>query len=657
MPCTECRQIFQAELKPLDWMEAGEGFDATYAVAKPYMAVQDTEKNGCYICRVIVRKWESSHPTEQDVAPNELNLNYALRIYPADGHQSHLNVTLRGRNQILGTVGIRFQKAVPDDHDIKGGSTGSREAWTFIKRQLQICNDSHNVCRSLRSDSPWHPTRMIEVSPPGAAYDQVRLVISAEDGVSGQFASLSHCWGGSDILNLLEDNLDSFRSEILLSEMPKTFVDAIVVARTLSIPYIWIDSLCIVQDCADDWQREAVTMMNVYRNAYLNIAATSAANSFGGLFHKRHPESLDEKPVELSIGPLQGAYRFVDANYYVRMVEDAPLNGRAWVLQERLLSWRTIHFATEQVIWDCDTTTACESFPHGVPIWRPSWHDGSAIFRQKGLSLLSEEDIDKGIKQWSDIVSAYTRTNITYEKDRLIAIAGVTEHMESVLGVQYCAGLWRKYLEIHLAWKPEQEAPLPSPAAVRRVPSWSWLKARFGISYPDLLDYRHEGDINFLASAENVELQQHSTLDDGIVVTGHITLRCVLNRVTLRKGDRLEMPGNPAFERDFFKRVDWDFSSGRSKNDEFFVIGLFELVGPGYTNKYSEIRGIVLKERRDANGSPEFERCGHVFWCANSKSKESDDFPEDYSRLQSMSGKENYPCDEHNESGHLIELI
>jgi hypothetical protein len=108
-------------------------------------------------------------------------------------------------------------------------------------------------------------------------------VDSSKTAVSGPFVSLSHCWGGAEILKLTTTNISVLKGDISFLQLPKTFQDAIQVVRTLGIRYIWIDSLCIIQNSDQDWHKEASAMLKVYKHALFNIAATASTNSCGGL--------------------------------------------------------------------------------------------------------------------------------------------------------------------------------------------------------------------------------------------------------------------------------------------------------------------------------------------------------------------------------------
>jgi hypothetical protein len=115
---------------------------------------------------------------------------------------------------------------------------------------------------------------------------------------------LSHCWGGKVPLQLKLSNVTQFQIAIT-AEFPKTFSDMIDVARALGKPYIWIDSLCIVQDSTEDWEREAQLMGLIYENARCSVEATMARNSSEGLFSIRDPAIIRPVAVEAFWHPIR----------------------------------------------------------------------------------------------------------------------------------------------------------------------------------------------------------------------------------------------------------------------------------------------------------------------------------------------------------------
>lgn len=131
----------------------------------------------------------------------------------------------------------------------------------------------------------WYPTRLVDI---GTTSDRtaVKLIETAKEQLEGPYVTLSHCWGNARLVTqLVQDNKATFLAE--LPHLPRTFEDVLVATKQLGARYIWIDSLCIVQDDEADWAKESMLMASVYRNALCNIAATGAEDSQGGLFHQR----------------------------------------------------------------------------------------------------------------------------------------------------------------------------------------------------------------------------------------------------------------------------------------------------------------------------------------------------------------------------------
>lgn len=163
------------------------------------------------------------------------------------------------------------------------GSTNSEAAWNFAQKKLSQCIESHDCGKD---QIHWYPTRLVDIGTETSDRAAVKLVETAKTKPEGPYVTLSHCWGDASLVTqLVQDNKAAFLAE--LPSLPPTLEDAIVATKRLGARYIWIDSLCIVQDDKGDWARESALMASVYRNALCNIAATAAEDSRGGLFHQR----------------------------------------------------------------------------------------------------------------------------------------------------------------------------------------------------------------------------------------------------------------------------------------------------------------------------------------------------------------------------------
>ncbi|KAK9420088.1 putative Heterokaryon incompatibility domain-containing protein [Seiridium unicorne] len=177
---------------------------------------------------------------------------------------------------------------------------------------------------------------------------------------------------------LTQARLNDFTENIQLNKISKVFVDVIGVVEKLCILYIWIDSLCIIQDSAEDWQAGSAQMGSVYTHSVLNIAATGFPNGQNGLFGKSDSDLLF--PIMLTLHQdwyatyedgfrqlelRKGNYTLIDVNTWKNEVDKSPLCSRGWVAQERTLSVRTLHFGQRQLFWECLCGRRSEVFTEG----------------------------------------------------------------------------------------------------------------------------------------------------------------------------------------------------------------------------------------------------------------------------------------------------
>jgi hypothetical protein len=122
----------------------------------------------------------------------------------------------------------------------------------------------------------WSPTRLLQISASDSSISNLRLVQSPNLLGSKGYLALSHRWGGADVVELTKDTLDPFLMEIPLERLPRNFLDAVLVTVRLGFKFLWIDSLCIIQDSETDWQQESMNMGRIYRHAQCTIAAVEA---------------------------------------------------------------------------------------------------------------------------------------------------------------------------------------------------------------------------------------------------------------------------------------------------------------------------------------------------------------------------------------------
>ena len=238
--------------------------------------------------------------------------------------------------------------------------------FALLRAWLRWCDKSHNCNKHYIKSNTELPTRLLYVGDPNDPdYDPDALRLDCATQIDKRkYIALSHCWGELPIKDkkqfcTTQDNISQRLGGFSISDLPKTFQDAVKVTRELYIPYLWIDSLCIIQyeDNKEDWKRESSRMENVFSLAYCTIAATSAAHSKAGFLERN--VSADYVLTQDASG--RRFYICTSMDDFNNDVEKAQLNTRAWVMQERVLSRRTIHFSNNQTYWECGEGVYCEN--------------------------------------------------------------------------------------------------------------------------------------------------------------------------------------------------------------------------------------------------------------------------------------------------------
>jgi hypothetical protein len=236
----------------------------------------------------------------------------------------------------------------------------SAARFALLRSWLEWCDTTHGCNQQNVRSQGASPTRLIYV---GYADAEVLSLYVPQKNEGVKYTALSHRWGSHPPTKdnpqfcTTDGNLSARLNGFRLSELPKTFQDAVGVTRELGIEYLWIDSLCIIQWNAEDWKREAGRMEDVFASAYCTIAATSAADSKAGfLARKRGDEYVRVQDVA---GNQVCVCTHMDD--FENDVEQAGLNKRAWVMQERVLAKRTIHFSANQTYWECGEGVYCEN--------------------------------------------------------------------------------------------------------------------------------------------------------------------------------------------------------------------------------------------------------------------------------------------------------
>ncbi|KAH4182387.1 hypothetical protein HBI81_237350 [Parastagonospora nodorum] len=338
----------------------------------------------------------------------------------------------------------------------------------------------------------WYPPRLLDVS-----IDPVRLVSRLKVRKDSEFAALSHCWGQVPFLGLSQEAIPIFEQHGIEGTMlPHNFRDAIEVCRWLRIPYLWIDSLCIIQagpGSREDWEHHVNIMRKVYATSDVCIATGATDEATKSCFRNRDITSI--APVPLL---FDGAdHLLIDTTEALRGYQNSTLSLHAWALQERLLSRRVLIIGTHQVFWECAETAhlnVSELFPQGLK----TAHFSPKLFSLPEVVPQSPVDAFNAQNTWHMLIQNYSACNLTrIHEDKLVAFAGIAEHMQVFYGNSpYIAGLFLAELPTSLLWSlshcSSPRRPVP-PLGFFRAPTWSWAA--------------HDSPVNMMGVNSQVENQ------------------------------------------------------------------------------------------------------------------------------------------------------
>ncbi|KAK3987596.1 heterokaryon incompatibility protein-domain-containing protein [Cladorrhinum sp. PSN332] len=381
----------------------------------------------------------------------------------------------------------------------------------FIRNWADICCRSHDMCRkSVRRED--YPRMLLDVGVTAFASSKteladIRLIYSKDVLEPVKWVALSHCWGPPSLRPILttKDTLSERCRRIPFSSLSLTFQDATRLTRQLGYRYLWIDSLCIIQDEISDWENEAKRMAMIYEGAELTLCALSSENSNQGcrtngtglvssprdshadsgdfdiapgirirLFNKGWPRNWDDESGHVT-EPYQVAVQR----------KRNPLKSRAWALQERQLSRRKVLFSQGMLLWECETIKGSEEMP-----WKKYGLNARPASQPLPILLDAQENFDwDGPAQirdrWYLLIDDYTSRLLTKESDKLVAMAGLEERFRTLLGpsANCMAGLWDVHMPACLLWQIfTTDVPVRRPTGFS-APSWSWASLGSAVSY------------------------------------------------------------------------------------------------------------------------------------------------------------------------------
>ncbi|KAE8442518.1 hypothetical protein EG329_003299 [Mollisiaceae sp. DMI_Dod_QoI] len=404
----------------------------------------------------------------------------------------------------------------------------------LIENHIHDCVDNH---RPPYHPGSYIPTRLIDLGC-GSTRAHPRLIVTADMIKNGllrpedfKYAALSYCWGPSgDAVTQTKTERDSFIArlqEIPRHEMSLVMRDAIKVCEALELRFLWIDSLCIVQDDLKDWERESEQMGSIYLHSFISICAPASSSCHQGFLNRQNRKA--NVIFQSSVNPaIKGTYTIEEVGLASQLGKDYPghctpynidvkvssWGSRGWVYQERALSVRKLVFGRSMFHYSCPLQTVSEN--GHVQVFSPSELETTPLlptFQAIKDRVLRDEDIHMA---WSEICRDYASLQLTQPLDKLPALSGLAKLFASFLedsSSSYIAGIWKIHLlrGYGLLWlrRPVQsrEELLQHFRAPQSyiAPTWSWAH-HGGTFLPGFLHYHWDGNSSHLHS--RIEFQR-----------------------------------------------------------------------------------------------------------------------------------------------------
>lgn len=384
-------------------------------------------------------------------------------------------------------------------HAYRPRVTGLEQLVDMSLQWLDTCRSEHEGCRTQPTQHPqFLPTRLIDAGLPGQP--MIKLVLGESLKMTGTtiYLTLSYCWGmGNDAACTTKFNIEERFRGLLVSSLPKTIQDAIVLTRAFGVRYLWVDALCILQReiYNQDWQRELPNMGKIYRSSLFTIAASSTSDSSKGFLRRRTCAQWPVQTYQLS--PKGGRDNNINllptVPQWIETIEISVLSKRGWVLQERMLASRVLYWTEVGVFWECNGVRRSEySKDYGRYRGSPRFFQLPELINS--IKASESSSVDRAEEQrtpgqndmWTQLLEFYSQKALTRVTDKLPAITGLGQELGRLAGREFELGVFKHDLLRELAWvsglqitgyggivlNAEQQA-----VRVAGTPSWCWASA------------------------------------------------------------------------------------------------------------------------------------------------------------------------------------
>lgn len=350
----------------------------------------------------------------------------------------------------------------------------------LVKHWMQFCNSQHQkYCIPAKAAAIEQKIRLVDVH-------EYKIISTAS---TKKYVALSYVWGSTTKPLLTRDTISQYSSlnGLKASAIPQTISDTIQLVRDIGMRYLWVDSLCIIQDNDNDREQQLPIMDSIYRYAELVVIAANGSDAYAGLpgvgsTKQRHSQQIEE---------INGI-RFISVQPAVQHALNlSEWNTRGWTFQEAILSRRALIFTENQLYWNCQ-----------FDIWREDLSSESSI----NTFDMDEADSIYGMlfktstcrtNFYCRLVEQFSQRAFKEERDALWAFMGVLKLQKSNFQKGFIWGLPYERLDATLLWSENSGCDHVHPRHAQHdmvktgsfynlpYPSWSWLSSNISVSFMD----------------------------------------------------------------------------------------------------------------------------------------------------------------------------
>ena len=497
-PCDLCRDI--GLRIPL--------VERTVELAQPYelelwigtVASLRYRSTSCQSCRSIVIACSLTHPHEEDinirlrVTRVQPRVRITYEIYPQQFLQNGVvdaQAFLDPHRQVQSIIDFNSPHAFEVEQPVARGYHPNGINLDVLRSWISCCDQSHGTaCLSPTSILPGG----VSFSPPMLKLIDVERACVVPGLIRARYVALSYVWGQSPMVKASRDNIEALMREGSLSGrnseivLPRTIRDAIHLVSELREKYLWIDSLCVIQDDELDLQLNA--MASIYAGATFTLViagGNDAGSGISGILG--NAQGRDTACKTLAFPPTT-------LTRSIRRVADLDISDwarRAWTFQEGKFSRRLLimNGPSGLASWICQRAEWREEEKRATEHYDWAANNQQIVTQQTSfMGFRAKFPSWPDIVFFGDLVSDYTARSLTYKEDILNAFRGTLNVLQASFASEFYHGLPGMFFDLALLWQPADGISRRQCQDGRSVyPSWSWIGWVGGISYGVLKGY------------------------------------------------------------------------------------------------------------------------------------------------------------------------